>query len=586
MPKMFLRLSKCGILCPLKIATRVSACKPALAVAIFFSKFFSKDPADSRNRFGHFRDLIRCSAAFAVALCFFSSAAFANNLAITNVSLREKNTTTHTLAIKFDIYWENSWRDATNYDAVWTFAKYCTANCGTTGTWSHATMYPAGSTPGSASGTLQASPADDGHGFYFNRSTTASGTMTSTGAKILWSYAQDGVSDATASSPNTKVRVFGIEMVYVPVSNFYAGDNGSSASSFKNGAADGTPWYIPSEGAIQMSTGGAYYYTTAGGSGEDGTGSTNTIPAAFPKGYGYNGGMAGFFVMKYELSQGQYRDFLNTLTTAQKAMRTATMTAGKYVMSNTGAPSYRNGLYTSDGSTIVCLLSGAGGGNGASDGEWVAMNYLSWMDLCAYADWAALRPMTELEYEKTARGPSAPASSAYPWGSTDLTQVTSISSGGTNAEVAGNSNNGLCDYGSHASVQGPLRTGFAATGATTRLQSGAGYWGNMELGGNVGELVVTVGQGSGRLYQGTHGDGLLTTTTSYEGNATNTDWPGIDTTTARGVTGAAGSGYRGGSWSGAATQVRTSDRSLNTFATLTRQSYLGGRLVKTDNNTA
>ena len=32
------------------------------------------------------------------------------------------------------------------------------------------------------------------------------------------------------------------------------------------------------------------------------------------------------------------------------------------------------------------------------------MTYISWPDLLAYADWAALRPITELEYEKAARG--------------------------------------------------------------------------------------------------------------------------------------------------------------------------------------
>ncbi len=85
-----------------------------------------------------------------------------------------------------------------------------------------------------------------------------------------------------------------------------------------------------------------------------------------------------------------------------------------------------------------------------------------------------------------------------------------------------------------------------ATGPT----AGAGYYGNMELSFNVQESDVTVGTTTNRRFTGTHGDGTLTTTSGYEGNAANTDWPGIDATTARGVTGAAGSGPRGTTTSG------------------------------------
>ena len=48
------------------------------------------------------------------------------------------------------------------------------------------------------------------------------------------------------------------------------------------------------------------------------------------------------------------------------------------------------------------------------------------MNLCTYLDWAGLRPMTELEYEKICRGPSAPVAGEYAWGSTTI---------GTNALV-------------------------------------------------------------------------------------------------------------------------------------------------------
>ena len=97
--------------------------------------------------------------------------------------------------------------------------------------------------------------------------------------------------------------------------------------------------------------------------------------------------------MKYEISQAQYAAFLSTLTSTQVSNR--------YSSSNYN--SYRN------------MITGTTG-NYSSSLEDVACNYLTWMDGCAYADWAGLRPMTELEYEKACRGTSSPVAGEYAWG--------------------------------------------------------------------------------------------------------------------------------------------------------------------------
>ncbi|MBF0479541.1 MAG: hypothetical protein HQL26_08660, partial [Candidatus Omnitrophica bacterium] len=77
--------------------------------------------------------------------------------------------------------------------------------------------------------------------------------------------------------------------------------------------------------------------------------------------------------------------------------------------------------------------------------------------------------------------------------------------------------------------------------------SGAAYYGAMEASGNLYEMVVSLGKTQGRQFLGTHGDGILSSVSGYEGNATNSDWPGIDATDpARGITSTIGSGYRGG----------------------------------------
>ena len=42
--------------------------------------------------------------------------------------------------------------------------------------------------------------------------------------------------------------------------------------------------------------------------------------------------------------------------------------------------------------------------------------YMCWADCATYADWAGLRPMTELEFEKACRGPLKPVPDEYAWG--------------------------------------------------------------------------------------------------------------------------------------------------------------------------
>lgn len=76
--------------------------------------------------------------------------------------------------------------------------------------------------------------------------------------------------------------------------------------------------------------------------------------------------------------------------------------------------------------------------------------------------------------------------------------------------------NGLCNYdGAGTDTTGPLRVGFAATGSTNGAQSGGGYYGAMELSGNLWERPVTVGNDTsgveigGRAFDGVHGNGVL-----------------------------------------------------------------------------
>jgi len=136
---------------------------------------------------------------------------------------------------------------------------------------------------------------------------------------------------------------------------------------------------------------------------------------------------------------------------------------------------------------------------------------------------------------------------------------------------------GNASYGTtDGSIDGPLRCGIFATGTSTRAEAGATYYGVMEMGGNLCERSVTVGNSSGRAFAGTHGDGAL----SANGHADIADWPGYDGLESE-VINATGSGYLGGHFGDNTFGIRISDRYFAARTSSSRESYLGFRAVRT-----
>ena len=137
------------------------------------------------------------------------------------------------------------------------------------------------------------------------------------------------------------------------------------------------------------------------------------------------------------------------------------------------------------------------------------------------------------------RGAAYPIANEYAWGNTTAVKITSESGTvGSGMETALPITANCCD----TKGIGPYRAGiFAARTNTTRALSGAGYYGAMELSGNVAERCVTVGTNVGRAFTGAHGDGALTT----NGYSSVTNWPGTDAIGAgcRGNTGTGGSAH-------------------------------------------
>jgi formylglycine-generating enzyme required for sulfatase activity len=284
----------------------------------------------------------------------------------------------------------------------------------------------------------------------------------------------------------------------------------------------------------------------------------------YPTGYG------AFYCMKYEISQGQYADFLNTLDRAQQNTRTGTdvstdVITNVYVMSDTAVVSERN--------TISCPASG----NGTTDPIVFtagvpdrACNWISYADGAAYTDWAGLRPMTELEFEKACRGPQVAVAGEYAWGNANIagSGYTLANDGQPNESIATNYATDPAGNASYdttdGSINGPLRCGIFATGSSSRAEAGAGYYGVMEMSGNVYERPINLGTTNGRAFTGEHGDGAL-----EDGDADVSNWPWL-------------SGYKGGDWNYSLSRLTVSDRNYASSSTASNRFYsFGFRAVRT-----
>jgi hypothetical protein len=354
-----------------------------------------------------------------------------------------------------------------NWDAAWVFVKFRLPG----GAWRHATLAPLAADHGKPADAaldvgLDDNPVADGTGakrglgVFVHRNSVGSGPNVWKGLSLRWLHGTDGVSDPAAA----EIRVFGIKMVYVPRGAFWAGDGavpnpgaqflpdptrpgvgehwplrGGGAwrtwdicAQFQAGDTD-DPLRIASEDALTL--GGTSLANLGNHNsrglqlGEDFSNwVTQPLPAKFPK------GVAAFYCMRTELTEGDYVDFLNTLTyEQQKAHATPPpdAPAGTLCLCNGGRmPACRNSIQIAvpgirrveervtriDG--VVATVSRPDTPAAyRTAAPHAACNHMITMDEINYAGWAGLRPMTELEFEKACRGPVRPVPDEYAWGS-------------------------------------------------------------------------------------------------------------------------------------------------------------------------
>lgn len=412
----------------------------------------------------------------------------ASNLRLTNIEVENAQM----FSVRFTIAWDNAWCNERNHDAAWVFLKFQPKD-------PEYNARPVLALPIGHEVLSKSSPAptlevsSDRIGFFIYPSSTHRGSVEWT-LRLFFDPKSIGNFDLSQGAWN----LYALEMVYVPEGGFTLGDPDTSALAagafFRAGAGGGYDglFEIKTENqeiAIGSQPGNLNYRASEPEYQGDRQG---ILPPEFPK------GVQAFYIQKYELSQGEYAAFLQSL--GEEVTPTRANFAGKGYYKSRGSISFDGKKYEAKSPARP-------------------LNFVGWDDGCAFADWAGLRPMTELEFEKACRGSAKPISHEFPWGTDSKKQL---------ARFVDTDDELKCAPGLD---EGQLND-------RNREVFGASHFWVMDLAGSVWEKVVSVGHPGGRAFRGTHGDGKLM---GY-GFATNEDWPRGDHNPI------AGFGYRGGGY--------------------------------------
>lgn len=483
------------------------------------------------------------------------------------------------IGVRFDVTWPDAYRTEDTWNALWLFVKYRDAGGG----WRHArvsTAWGDHQVDEDRGVPAEIRPADDGMGVFVARADRGRGPVDWSGVRVA--LESPGVPEGS----RPRVRVYALEMVHVPAGPFYLGDGdvGQVAGHFQR-AVTGGPFLLADEDSLVL--GGSREGSLANSDGygmrgadddphtparvpdDFGDSTAVDLPAAFPKGH------AGFYVMRHELTQGEYARFLNALTPAQRGTRDATRDPDGRVR-----PSV-------DGYTITARPPYT-----ASVPDRPA-HFVSWLDLAAFADWSGLRPMTELEFEKAAGGSVLPEPGEFAWGTREISRERyRLTQPGTPAErvahlavdrgnAAYQGTMGVASPSCWSCIRQPIPASSFQSAGASRTVTGQSVFGIGELSGNLFEIVVTVGHPGGRRFAGTHGDGALDAGGAAAGTEVST-WPGaVPSQGSHRVIGADGTGLRGGSWASSEARLRVSDRALASTPAATRLPTTGIRLART-----
>jgi formylglycine-generating enzyme required for sulfatase activity len=498
--------------------------------------------------------------------------------------------------VTFDLYWSYSWRakwtepaeknvtgkplDVENWDAAWVFVKFLLEKDSKgsieSNLWRHATLdtdsarhvMPAGA-------TNMVGASDDGSrgmGVFIYRDAVGHGVNDFKGIKLRWMTGADpstGLGVGRVDPAKAAVKVLAIPMVYVSAGAFKLGSGvgsrippfpdgpnlpsmqgGPELGSFTDGSWRGgslvpflvdAEWNGPAAAGSRARRLGAVAGQLWGIGGyvlhctqsflvpyACSIGLAGTLNDDYPTGY------EAFYCMKYQVTQGQYVEFLNSLP-RETAAALATVPAGEFFPKSAspypwegmgltiidpgkikiGNPTKNKALELGDESSVAgdaadMLLERPGKAVVESRPVYTARlpnrtcNYLMWADGFAYAAWAGLRPMTELEFEKVCRGPLNPVPGEHAWGSTDGVACTNWHDADlpTERSMKGNYHGWESD---RIWNERATRAGIFATPDSDRFQAGATYWGILDM--ELFTFAMSAATTNGRAFCGSHGDG-------------------------------------------------------------------------------
>lgn len=449
-------------------------------------------------------------------LCAFSGKA--NNIQVVSPEIVDHNNS-GTAYVKFDLFWEHSWNDNMrgNWDAAWVFVKSYHKDLRE---WSHVYLDTTSSSHSYSSANVPMSMSFEAEnlmgfrrcpGFFIHRKDPGNGSNEIQGLKIKFNYLDHGYSP----TDTIVVSVFAIEMIYIPGNKFVIGD-GVSINTLKktgNAISVGTGQKKADLEYIESETG--LFFTT------------EAVSDNYPK------GTLPFYIMKHEISQHAYVDFLNTLNADQQRTRTSilpTTAAKSFAMPSAGFTSnpaqYRNYIkIRSSANDEVPALYGHSIDNvlwnKEDNGGNIACNFLNWSDGLAYLDWAALRPFTELEYEKACRGHKKVVTAEYAWAykaGNPVLNTNSFTDPGLATEEARDITANYLETGKAPWV---MRVGAFAKDSSTRYEAGATFYGVMNMSDNLWERCVNFSTKEGRAFKPQNGNGEVT----IFGAADVLEWP-------------------------------------------------------------
>ena len=496
-------------------------------------------------------------------LLAYASPAFSNGITVQKVSLTDTNRVAKTVRVKFNISWENSWRDSINWDAAWIFIKYREPK-DSVWRYRHMTLSPSGNDAGVGTASMKFAFPADNKGVFYYRQSIGSGKVKMDSVKLSWNYGLDQVT----AIDSVEIKVFATEMVYVPNGSFCIGDgNGTnrSSNSFQlknapNNFVSITDKWSPLINTFNGNNGSMaaddaiLYNTGIRISGLDGIDITGDKISEYPD---YPTGFRSFYAMKYEVSQGQYADFLNTLTLRDSSYLYSYSDTTKYKKLNSKRRIALQNLDPIFNMTPIDLQ------RHTIILDSIDLKYIvtrpdrafgkGYSSYASFSDWAALRPISELEYEKACKGPLPPtyktysnnysvnnsdttyAWSGFNWAWGDDTHLPIINNGYINGNLQYSSIENGTEFFNNYNIakrylipnssdlanmsggtvggdggSGPFRVGIFATDTSSRISSGATYYGIMGMSKSVTQLVVGLNSANARsLSFKKHGDGVL-----------------------------------------------------------------------------